>query len=80
MIRVFSPNDKIFTSNSKGIVYPSKIVIKGTWVSGGVRFADAPYTSSDVLVEMHDNSLGTSEGERGSMFTIKTWNNEFRNN
>ena len=58
-----------------GTVVPAAIIYRNVWVSGGFRFADAPWNCMAVSVFMSDCSYSINIGGTHTMFTINAWNN-----
>ena len=58
-----------------GSTVPATIIYRHVWVSGGFRFADAPWNCMAVNVFMSDCSYSIAIGGTHTMFTITEWNN-----
>ena len=58
-----------------GTTVPATIIYRHVWVSGGFRFADAPWNCTEVSVFMTDCSYSIAIGGTHTMFTITEWNN-----
>ena len=58
--------------------YPSKIIFKDVWLSGGFRLQDGPYDCNDVDVTITNCSTGLDVGGDHTFFNITEWNNVIR--
>lgn len=58
--------------------YPSKIIIKDLFVTGGISFNDSPYNNNTVDVTITGCSFGSAIGGTHTDFTIREWNNVIR--
>lgn len=59
--------------------YPSRIIFRDVWISGGFRLQDSEWDCNDVDVTITGCSQGAGIGGTHTFFTITEWNNEIRN-
>lgn len=63
---------------SSSTIYPSRLIFKDIWMSGGIRLQDAPYNSNHVETIITNCSMGTEYGGTHTFFDIIDWNNIIR--